>query len=224
MQTSRPFSTISYNTKPFLKSKLDELVRFQVLDFYAFIEHSAEDDESKSHIHLYVIPSTKMNTNSLKDMLAEVDPTFPDKPLTCTICKSSKWDDFYLYGIHDKAYLASKGQSRKYHYVLDDFVTSDEDYLREIVRCIDRSKYVGMERIIDSVDNHVTFAEMVRLGQIPIQLINQYKYAYDCLVSMKVQRGGRQSHTPKVVMEDCFDSAQGDYDVDYDEVDYEEID
>ena len=40
MRTSKPFSTISYNTEDYLTAKLDELVTTRKIEFYAFIEHS----------------------------------------------------------------------------------------------------------------------------------------------------------------------------------------
>lgn len=196
MITSKPFSTISYNTDSFLKDNLNKLVDSGLLDFYAFIHHSAEDDELKDHIHVYFVPSTRMDTRYMKTCLNEFDPKMPDKPLSITICVSSKFDDFYMYALHDSAYLASKGQSRKYHYIKDDFITSDKEHLSELARRIDKSKYVGMQKLVEAVDNGVPFMEMVRLGQIPIQLINQYRYAYECLCSTSVQRAGRETHTP----------------------------
>lgn len=197
MRTSKPFSTISYNSESFLKSKLDELVNGGVLDFWAFIEHAPEDDELKFHKHVYFIPSSIIQTDYIKKHLAEYDPKNPDKPLGVTIFSSSKFDDWYLYGCHDKAYLAAKGQTRKHHYIKEQFLTSDVDHFGELIRCVDRSKYVGMERIIDAVANKVPFQDLVRLGQVPIQLINQYKYAYECIAGCELNRNGRETHTPK---------------------------
>ena len=197
MRTSKPFSTISYNSESFLKSKLDEMVENGVLDFWVFIEHAPEEDEEKSHKHVYFIPSSIIQTDYIKKHLAEYDPKKPDKPLGVTIFSSSKFDDWFLYGSHDKAYLASKGQSRKYHYVKDQFFTSDSDHFGELIRCVDRSKFVGMERVIDAVNAGMPFQEMVKLGQVPIQLINQYKYAYECIAGCEVNRNGRETHTPK---------------------------
>ena len=117
MRTSKPFSTISYNSVNFLKSKLDEMITDKWIDFYAFVRHSPEDDELKEHIHLYIVPSTLLQTDYITEHLQEYDSTHPDKPLGCIACKSSKFDDWYMYGLHDKAYLASKGQARKHYYV-----------------------------------------------------------------------------------------------------------
>ena len=213
MRTSKPFSTISYNSEKFLKVKLDELIKNRVLDFWVFIDHAAEEDEKKSHKHLYMIPNGILQTDVLKEFLAEPDPNDPEHPLNCTIFSSSKFDDWYMYGMHDKAYLSSKGQSRKYHYVKDQFVSSSDEHFSELVRCVDRSKYIGLERVVDAVENGVPFFEMVRLGQVPIQLINQYQYAYEMLMKASVNRAGRETHTPKHTEEEeakCFDPVTGE--------------
>ena len=197
MTTSKPFSTISYNSEDFLISKLDDLVTNGILDEYSFIHHAAEDDEEKDHIHLYMIPAHKMDTSQVKEYLKEYDVKNPEKPLGCISCVSSKWDDFYMYGLHDPAYLASKGMSRKYRYIKDDFYFSSSEFFSELIRRIDRSKYVGLERITDAVENGVSFAEMARLGQIPVQLVTQYQYMYDLMYKSTLQRAGRETHTPK---------------------------
>ena len=199
MRSARPFSTISYNSESFLRSKLEELINEGILDFWAFIDHAPEEDELKAHKHVYFIPSSIVHTDYIKKYLQEYDEKNPDKPLGVTIFSSSKFDDWYLYGCHDKAYLASKGQSRKHQYVKSQFVTSDIDHFGELIRCVDRSKYIGLERVVDAVVNGMQFADMVRLGQVPIQLINQYKYAYDCIAQSTTQRAGRETHTPKAV-------------------------
>lgn len=209
MRTSRPFSTISYNSENFLKVKLNELIKQRILDFWVFIDHAPEEDEKKAHKHVYFIPSGLMYTDTLKEYLAEPDPSDPEHPLNCTIFSSSKFDDWYLYGIHDKAYLSSKGQTRKYHYVKEQCITSCEEHFGELVRCVDRSKYIGLERVVDAVENGVPFFEMVRLGQVPIQLINQYQYAYEMLSKASTNRAGRQTHTPKEE-EKMFDPVTGE--------------
>ncbi len=214
MRTARPFSTISYNTEKFLEVKLNELVQNRVLDFWVFIDHAPEEDEKKAHKHVYLIPNGILQTDVLKEFLAEPDPSDPEHPLNCTIFTSSKFDDWYLYGMHDKAYLSSKGQSRKHHYVKDQFRTSSLEHFGELVRCVDRSKYIGLERVVDAVENGMPFFEMVRLGQVPIQLISQYQYAYEMLMKATVNRAGRETHTPKEHTPEeearCFDPVTGE--------------
>ena len=86
MQTCKSISTISYNSLPFLRSVLDNLIRLHVIDFYMYIHHIGEVDlfgeEEKEHTHLFVIPNRRINTSDLGDEFKEIDPHF-DKPLKC---------------------------------------------------------------------------------------------------------------------------------------------
>ena len=54
MRTSKTISTISYNTKDFLEFKLMELMDSGDISDWFFIQHFAEEDEKKDHIHLWV--------------------------------------------------------------------------------------------------------------------------------------------------------------------------
>ena len=105
MKTTMPTSTISYNSGGFLKLKLDELLKAKVIQFYAFIEHVPEEDEKKKHKHLYIEPAKSVQTEELRDELREYVEETPDKPLGCMPFGKSKFGDWYLYAIHDEAYL-----------------------------------------------------------------------------------------------------------------------
>lgn len=195
MRTSKPFTTISYNSTDFLIVKLDELLKRGVIDFWAFIEHLPEDDETKKHKHLFVVPSRLMDSSSFISALLEVDVLNPlDKPLGCMPCRSSKFADWFLYSIHDKRYLISKGQSRKYSYSLDDFVCSNIDYFNELRHQIDLSKIRGTQFLVDALEDGIAFESLVRNGQIPIQLLKQYEYAYYMLSDRCTYRDGRSGH------------------------------
>lgn len=194
MRTSKSFATIDYNSRDFLIVKLNELVRNGVLDFWAFIDHLPEDDETKSHKHLFCVPSGRFDTAQLLPYLDEIDPQNPDKPLRCLACRSSKFDDWYQYSLHDTVYLASKGQSRRYHYSREEIVCSDPDYLSELIHQIDYSKIARITSLKQAVNDGVPFFEMLSRGQIPIQQINQYLTAYDLLCSRSTSRNGREGH------------------------------
>lgn len=182
MRTTRPFSTISYNHPLFLQQKLDELVQRRVISFYAFVCHYKEDDEKKDHIHLIVFPNGQYDTDALHDYLLEADLTDPTKkPLGIMPCTNSKFGDWYLYASHDSAYLASKGQTRQFHYLEEDFITSDKDYLHELIRTIDRSKYAKTQEFVEKVLEGVTLTEMITKGQIPAPQFNQWRAMYEYL-------------------------------------------
>lgn len=127
-------ATISYNSMAFLVSKLESLVKNEIISFYALIEHKPEEDENKAHCHVYIEPAKACDTIWLRKQFNEVDPANPGKPLGVLPIGSSKFVDWYWYGLHDRAYLASKNQSRKYHYNDDQVLTSDTEYLAEKVR------------------------------------------------------------------------------------------
>lgn len=202
MRTSKSFSTISYNSDKFLIFTLNNLVQSRVIDFWLFINHLPESDESKKHKHLFIIPNGIFDTDKLKDYLTEL-VLGCDKPLTCIFSKSSKFTDFFLYSIHDEVYLASKGQSRVYHYSIEDFFTSDTDYFCELRHQMDLSKLNRLQFLKEAASTGETFSSLVTRGMIPVQLINQYHIVYDLLVS-ETYRNGRHSHTPE--LEDITDS------------------
>lgn len=134
MKTIKPTSTISYNSFGFLKGTLERLTKNGIIKFWAFIEHLPEEDENKAHYHVYIEPADRLDTNWLKTQFLETDPNNPEKPLGCMPFDPSKFTDWYWYGLHDVAYLASKGQSRKMHYSSESVISSDGEYLAEKVR------------------------------------------------------------------------------------------
>lgn len=187
MKSKKPFSTVSYNTPEFLHYKLEELYRKRIIDFWAYIKHYPEEDEKKSHLHVYLIPNGQQDTDQLRTELEELDPTDPQKrPLGCLPFTSSKYDDWKLYCDHNEQYLLSKGQKRKYHYVDMDYITSDETYFQELNHKIDKSKFSRNQLIIKAIDDNISFDSLLRTGQIPVQLISQYKTMYDILYQSKM--------------------------------------
>ncbi len=201
MKTSKPFATISYNTAPFLQRKLDDLIYTRKIEFYTFVHHFKEEDELKEHKHLYIVPNGQIDTDSVVNYLLEPDTENPlNKPLGCIRCKPSKFADWYLYGIHDIDYLASKGQARKYHYAIEDLITSDKDYLLEEVHTIDYSSLNRSKALKQAVEDGIDFSDLVAQGLIPIQQVYAYQQTYNILVQNrfnKLERNNRETHTPK---------------------------
>lgn len=196
MRTTKPISTISFNSTAFLKTKLDELYKSGVLSFYCFITHKPEDDEGgkKEHAHVYIEPSRMVQTDDIKNELKEFVPSMPDKPLGVLPFVSSKWDSWYMYALHDKRYLASKGQSRKFHYVHDNFITSDSDNLLFKARSIDLislSPYADMEEAIRS---GIDWSSYFSRGTVPLPQISQFAKAWELLTINIVYRNGKNGH------------------------------
>lgn len=195
MKTSKPFSTISYNTIDFLATTLMHLVDTRKLDFFAFVKHLPEEDETKEHIHVYIVPNGKVDTDQVRNELIEVDIANPlNKPLGCMPTKSSKFADWYLYGLHDTLYLASKGQTRKYHYTREEFIVSDIDYFNEEIHTIDHTKYNRFQELKHAVEQGKSFADVLGTGIVPLQQTYAWERAYDILTQATTNRGDRPGH------------------------------
>lgn len=181
MNTSKPISTISYNSADFLQARLTEYKKAGIFSFWAAIPHLGEDDEAgkKEHFHVYAEPAKRFQTDSLD--FIEPDPLEPDKPLRCICWRSSQFPDWYMYTLHDKAYLAQKGLVKKYHYTHEQYLTSDSDDLLFLARSIDRLSLSPWYAMLDALENGYTWAEYVRRGTIPIQLVRQYQIAWNTL-------------------------------------------
>ena len=166
MRTTKPISTVSYNSKEYLEGVLNGLVKAHKVAFWAYVYHMAEEDENKDHIHLYIEPNVKLDTMDLADMFREVDLNNPTKPLKCIDWRSSKWDDWYLYGIHDEAYLRMKFETRKYHYRLEDVHASDMDELEIKAYRAMHSDVLKNVKIHDAMMNGITADKMAYMGAI----------------------------------------------------------
>lgn len=200
MRTTKPISTISFNSGEYLRIKLKELTKAGRISFWAYIEHKPEDDEGgkKRHIHLYIEPSKMLQTDELKEEFKEFDPEKPDKPLGCISYNSSKFDPWYLYAIHDKRYLASKGQSRRFHYKHDDIQTSDQDDLLFKAKSIDMvslSPYADME---DAQEHGLTFSEYFSRGTVPLPQVALFERAWGLLMAVRTDRADREGHKSEI--------------------------
>lgn len=201
MKTRLPISTISFNTESFLKGKLRELQRNHFIDFWAYVKHVPEKDESKEHFHVWIYPNITVNTGELEEEFKEIDP-HNSKPKRCMPFRQSQSknklsggiDDWILYSIHDIAYLASKGQSREFHYQFSDVVSSDPDALAEYCRNIDYraiSEYQQMEMYQNS---GLKLSEFLYERQPPIQQVGAFRIAWKALEDGKVVRNHGVRH------------------------------
>ena len=174
MRTSLPVSTISYNSVDFLVDALRCMQANGEISFWSFIAHHGEGGD-KDHIHVYVEPSRLRSQDDWKNQyFLEFDPQKPDKPLSVTSWRKSKWRDWYLYGLHDKLYLLGKGECKEYSYTLADMVASDDDELRLRVSECDvpqgDSTFVAVSSCIKA---GLDWVDIVRTGLIPTRNLNQ---------------------------------------------------
>lgn len=182
MITRTSIATISYNSVPFLVHTLDDLIASGVIEFYAFVDHLPESDETKSHKHLFIVPSSNIDTFSLQNQLKEVDLDHPDlPPLGCIMFRHSKFADWFMYCQHDRDYLAMRGEVKEFIYSKDDFIVSDKDYFNELIHTSDFSKFKIFQKLRDAVSADVSFKDLVANGFVPVPQIVQYRMAYNIM-------------------------------------------
>lgn len=194
MKTTKHCSTISYNSKEFLQVKLNELIIKRTIDFWAFIEHLPEEDEKKSHIHLFIVPNGKVDTDQIKDYLTELNPSDIAHPFGCIFFQSSKFADWFFYSLHDTEYLSTKGQSRKYRYTEEELFLSDIDYFTALKHEIDYSKYGNKKTkiVINAIESGTPLTDLLNAGLISPQNFLQWEKIHNHIT----YRNDRQTHTP----------------------------
>jgi hypothetical protein len=99
-----------------------------------------------------------------------------------------------LYALHDSNYLASKGQSRKYHYSKSDFIVSDGDYFNEEIHTIDHTKYNRFNELKRALEDGRSFADVLASGIVPLQQTYAWEKAYGILSERGTNRGDRTGH------------------------------
>lgn len=188
MKTTRNISTITFNTPEFLLTKLNELYSARVISVWHFVCHIGEDDEAglKNHVHLYIEPSKLLQTDDLVVQFKEIDPT-NEKPLKPLPFRLSNFVHWYLYGIHDKVYLANLNppQKKKFEYTYNDVKTSNSDELYRAVKQIDKGSLIPIHKIQEAVENKVPFSRLVATGQVPLSLIQGWRMGYECILDEK---------------------------------------
>lgn len=186
MRTSKPFSTISYNSDSFLELKLNELVKSFKIEYWCYVRHMGELAEDgtreKNHKHVFIIPNCKIDTMELSQMMLEPDPSNLKKPLKCMDFRSSKEDEWFLYNSHDPDYLRTKFLVREFMYSLDDFVSSDEDETRiKWDRAFHESDYMKNQRMLKLMESR-SASQMVADGFVTPQQAFQVQCYYNMLL------------------------------------------
>lgn len=197
MRTSKPISTISYNTEEFLIMQLGELIKSHKISDYMFIKHKAESDERKDHIHLWIKPNTLLDTMDLQKHFTEIVLDNPKKPLKCIDFRASQVDDWILYNQHFEPYLKSKGESREFHYRKEDFRFYDEDTFDDLyIHAFKGSDWAKRYQMLQALGNSsISPVDLIMSGTIPLNMASQL----NALEHMKkdLWRNGKKTHTPK---------------------------
>lgn len=182
MRTKRPIATISYLTENYLVMRLNEALDDKRIVFWAYIAHKGDKDLQKEHFHVYVEPAKTIDTLSFNVPFVEF-VSGEDKPRKCLEWQLSKFDDWYMYVLHDERYLALKGQTRNYHYLSSDIWFSDIDEFESRVSLIDYSQFVGVDRIIESALADMPLAQAIQEGIIPMSQLSKYVNLFRALKS-----------------------------------------
>lgn len=192
MATSKPISTISYNSISFLQERLGQLMEAGKISAWFYIMHNGEskqEDEAagKDHKHLLLIPNKCIDLNDLGHHFTEFLSYDPAHPLKCLPFRNAKVNDWFLYAIHDVDYLTSKGMEKTYHYDVCDIVSSDDDYLHslwiEARQSLRNDPVIRMRR---AVNRGMSFGSLVSSGAVSIQQIRNAELYYSYLQNYSV--------------------------------------
>jgi len=196
LRTSKPISTVSYNTEEFLVHQLKELIKSHRISDYMYIRHDAEQDEKKDHFHVWLKPNTLLDTMDLQEFFTELDPNNV-KPLKCIDFRTSQVDDWILYNQHYAPYLASKGESREFFYTREDFKYYDEDTFEHLYNhAFKGSDWARRFQLLEQLrTSSVAPQDLVLNGSVPLNLASQL----NALEYMKnhygtLDRGNHKNH------------------------------
>lgn len=189
MKTTKPLSSISWNSRQFLVDRLEELRKAHLIAFWVLIQHQAEDDEKKKHIHFYVEPNRSIDSEVLRENF--IEPVPGSKPLGVNKFQKSKFTDWLWYSLHDKAYLASKGEARKYSYSIKDLIASDDEDLVQRIQEHPRpeSEYNKVYELIEQGYSDEAIAQMLN---VPLFRFEYFCRAVQKLRSERLCRGDRK--------------------------------
>lgn len=197
----KPLSSISYNTRPFLLEKLKQLEKNGVIDFWCFILHHGEklDDGSveKDHFHVFIVPGEAIDKRQLRQEFIQFYKR-EKLPRGFMPMMTSKWEDWYLYGLHDKEYLDSKGQKRDYHYTDKDMTRSDDTFYWDMVHRIDRTKINPLGAVIKAAQSGMAFEEFVTQCPLSLLQVRSAQFVFEQVQGKgtTLKNAGRRDHEP----------------------------
>lgn len=127
-KTSKPLSTVTWNSEQFLVNRLNDLMKNGVISYWCYVLHKAEKSEGKDHIHLYFEPRKMVDPVDFRSYLCEVDIANPSKPIMPSRIQPSKGNHWVAYCRHDPVYIKkyTKEGIKEYEYSKDAFKSSDD--------------------------------------------------------------------------------------------------
>ena len=176
--------------------KLQELLDSHRLSDWMYIPHIPEEDEKKGHTHVWLKPNTLIDTMDLQAFFKELDPTNPLKPLGVIDFRASQVDDFILYCEHFEPYLASKGESRQYHYLKEDFYFADEDTFDDLYHHAHYgSDWARRYQILRQLnDETINPSDLILSGTLPLNMASNLNALQYLRTHSGLDRNGRKNH------------------------------
>lgn len=168
MATQKPISTISYNTEPFLREKLDNWFNAHIIQAYTYILHKGEDGD-KDHIHLRIEPNKKLDPMTLAEELQEY-VIGEKKPRGVLTFRSSKEEDWILYALHDKDYMKLKypgDKGEKIPYKWEDIKCSERYQVETVYIRARQSLSHSSANLMERIQNGEKATKLIQLGENP---------------------------------------------------------
>lgn len=216
MLTMVSFAGVTWCTLPEFGVVIRRLLDLGYIKFCACIQHKPEEDQEKAHIHWWLVPNGKVNTDEIVTLMTVYDsendysdeedisdiflPTIPKekKGIVPQIHSmqngniNSKFSDWYRYCLHDRAYLYAHGrQTRKYHYDMGDFQVTSVSEFRELIQNMPLDYSTVQMKVAALIEQGWTWQQLVRDSNfIDFQHINQWHTFYTAMLSNETNRNG----------------------------------
>lgn len=172
-RTAKPMGTISYNTEPFLRRKLEQMLNANIIDDYRYIKHYGEDGD-KDHFHVWVTPNGQRDFGQIREEFNEIDPT-NTKPLQCMPFRHSETLNWLMYVLHDAEYLANHHSDNdgdgKIPYQLEDVKTPYPEQLERDYKRAIPLRATATQQVINGLLDGMNALELAyKLGVNPLQI------------------------------------------------------
>lgn len=180
MKTSKAFGFISYNSREYLQHVLQKFIADKKFLRCACWYHESTGTE-KNHFHCWVEPNEEIDTSTISDKFVETLANGEQQSIAIRPKCSSKWNDAYLYGIHDSEYLSSKGLERELVNIKSDMHIYLGDFKADLAQAeIFRLKYclAPYARLKELVYQGKTLEEVYLILRIPFAQLNAVAQAY----------------------------------------------
>lgn len=177
MSTKRSISTISFNTISYLDSVLKDLVENSLIQSYIYIQHQAEEDTKKNHIHMILCPAKPLDPMKVRRLF--IEPCI-EGDLQCLPFQPSKLGDWVLYALHFPPYLVKKGITRINHYTLDELKSNEpKEWLEDIFfKASEELENHRVSTFIDRMEQGANFGDLLASGLVPFNQVIFYDKLY----------------------------------------------